>query len=230
VYGTKRTLNIIYFNGQSATLTPEGHSTRKWRAPPYNAVYDDDQRALDLCELVADLGIDGVVRMDAGFEVLVCDYSAAHIRELFVANITVPGNWRMRKDKTLSQGPNRQPPHGFGIALSEQGSHEWLGSATWHYGHQGEGGPSERRVKLDICRMVSFYDPAQTSLLGSHHGGIVGNQTFQNGWGMRRRHRLLDINKTDVAPVRLWLRPMTSSTSEGVVMFLRGLARASYRY
>lgn len=221
VYGTSRTLNIIYLDGQSATLTPGGTLDSQMAVlqgevplyPSYDLVYDDDQRALDLCDLVADLGIDGVVRMNAGFEILICDYSAAQVKELFVTNITVPGN-RPENPPLLPQDPNRQPPLGFGNVFSEQGSYEWLRSATWHYGQHGQGGPPESRVKLDVCRMVSFYDPALTSLASSHHGGIVGNQSFQNGWGLRRGHRLHDINKTDVGTVRTWLREITSSTSE----------------
>lgn len=137
VYGTTRTLNIVYLDGQSATLTPGGTLDSQMAVlqgevplyPSYDLLYDDDQRALDLCDLVADLGIDGVVRMNAGFEVLICDYSAAQVREVFVTNITVPGN-REEPPPLLPQDPNRQPPHGFGNVFSEQGSYEWLRSAT----------------------------------------------------------------------------------------------------
>ncbi|KPM37683.1 hypothetical protein AK830_g8893 [Neonectria ditissima] len=216
VYGTTRTLNILYFDGQAATLSTGGTLDSQMAVlqgrvplyPSYDLVYDDDQRAECLCSLVDDLGIDGVVRMNAGFEVLICDYTAAQVQELFITNTTVPGNFE-ENPPSLPQDPNRQLPLGFGNVFSEQGSYEWLRSATWHYGH---GGPSEERVKLDLCRMVSFYDPSLASLVDLHHGGIVGNQTFQNGWGLRRGHRLLDINNTDVETIRAWLREITSST------------------
>nr|XP_036584434.1 uncharacterized protein CTRU02_05509 [Colletotrichum truncatum]KAF6793952.1 hypothetical protein CTRU02_05509 [Colletotrichum truncatum] len=217
VYGTTRTLNIIYFDGQSATLSPVGTLDSQMallqgnvpKSPSYGLTYDDDQRALELCELVAELGIDGVVRMNAGFEVLVCDYEAAKVEEIFVTNITVPGNKENENDDSLPQDPNRQPPRGFGNIFSEQGSYEWLRSATWHYGTYGGGGPSERRVKLDVCRLISFYDPDLSSLAHSHHSGIVGNQTYQNGWGLRRGHRLTEIDTHDVELARSWLREIT---------------------
>ncbi|KAL0932833.1 uncharacterized protein CTRU02_211796 [Colletotrichum truncatum] len=218
VYGTTRTLNIIYLDGQSATLTPAGTLDSQMallqgsvpKSPSYDLTYDDDQRAIDLCALVAELGIDGVVRMNAGFEVLICDYSAAKVEEIFVTNITVPGNKENENNDSLPRDPNRQPPRGFGNIFSEQGSYEWLRSATWHYGAYGGGGPSERRVKLDVCRLMSFYDPDLSSLVHSHHGGIVGNQTYQNGWGLRRGHRLIGINTQDVELARSWLKEITS--------------------
>ncbi|KAL0929626.1 uncharacterized protein CTRU02_215525 [Colletotrichum truncatum] len=217
VYGTTRALTIIYLDGQSASLTPVGTLDSQMallqgnvpKSPSYDLTYDDDQRALDLCELVAELGIDGVVRMNAGFEVLLCDYTAANIEEISVTNITVPGNKENENNDSLSQDANRQPPRGFGNIFSEQGSYEWLRSATWHYGAYGGGGPSERRVKLDICCLMSFYDPDLSSLAHSHHGGIIGNQTYQNGWGLRRGHQLVEIDTYDVELARSWLKEMT---------------------
>jgi hypothetical protein len=75
VYGTARPLNVIYFDGQSATLTLAGTLDSQMAVlqghvplyPSYKLVYDEDQRALDLCRLGVDLGIDGVVGMNAGF-------------------------------------------------------------------------------------------------------------------------------------------------------------------
>lgn len=67
--------------------------------PSYYLIYDEDQRSLDLCHLVSDLSIDGAVRMNAGFEVLICNYSADDIQELFVTNITAPGNLENENNK-----------------------------------------------------------------------------------------------------------------------------------
>ncbi|KAK1833603.1 hypothetical protein QBC39DRAFT_400775 [Podospora conica] len=220
VYSTTRPLNIIYFDGQAATLTALGTLDSQMSIlqghvplyPEYDLVYDEeDQRALDLCGLVKKLGIDGVVRMDAGFEVLVCDYAASQVQALFVTNITVPGSAE-ENPEGLPRDPNRQPPKGFGNVFSEQGSYEWLRSASWHYGR--EGGLAESRVQLDICRMVSFYDPQLESLADSHHGKLVGNYSFVNGWGLRKGHRLLDIHHADVNRVHSWLQAIASPKSK----------------
>lgn len=87
MYSTSRARNIIYFSRQAATLSALGTLDSQTAVlqghvpvyPKYDLVYDEDQRTLDLCELVADLGIDGVVRMDAGFEVLICEYSTSKV-------------------------------------------------------------------------------------------------------------------------------------------------------
>ncbi|KAK0736065.1 hypothetical protein B0T21DRAFT_440096, partial [Apiosordaria backusii] len=113
----------------------------------------------------------------------------------------------------LPRDPNRQPPRGFGNVFSEQGSYEWLRSASWHYGQ--EGGRTESRVHLDICRMVSFYDPQLASLAHSHHGMLVGNYIFVNGWGLRKGHRLLDIQPAHVERVRSWLQAIAVPGSMG---------------
>ncbi|KAM7219791.1 hypothetical protein V8F06_004825 [Rhypophila decipiens] len=219
VYSTTRPLNIIYFDGQAATLTALGTLDSQISIlqghvplyPEYDLVYDEDQRALDLCDLVKKLGIDGLVRMDAGFELLVCDYAASQLQAIFNTNITVPGDMEESNPEGLPHDPNRQPPKGFGNVFSEQGSYEWLRSASWHYRQEVGGGPAESRVQLDVCRMVSFYDPQLDSLADSHHGNLVGNYSFVNGWRLRKGHRLLDIHPADVARVRSWLQAMIAS-------------------
>ncbi|KAM7191372.1 hypothetical protein V8F33_008975 [Rhypophila sp. PSN 637] len=176
VYSTTRPLNIIYLDGQAATLTALGTLDSQISIlqghvplyPEYDLVYDEDQRALDLCDLVKKLGIDD-------------------------------------NPEGLPHDPNRQPPKGFGNVFPEQGSYEWLRSASWHYG---------RRVQLDVCRMVSFYDPQLDGLADSHHGNLVGNYSFVNGWGLRKGHRLLDIHPADATRVRSWLQAIASPKSK----------------
>ncbi|KAI0111279.1 hypothetical protein GGR51DRAFT_509573 [Nemania sp. FL0031] len=211
---TTRPLRIIYFDGQSAVLTASGTLDSQMAilggevpaTPAYNHIYDENQRALDLCNLVGGLKIDGVVRMNAGFEILLCNWAQSGVKHLFASNLTLPGNQERKQDKSLPKDPNRQPPRGFGNAFSEQSSFEWLRSATWHYGNYGQGGPAFEHVKLDVCTMVSFYDPDFLSLDGLHTARIVGNQTFLNGWGLRRGHRLVGISNGDAKAIRSQLR------------------------
>ncbi|KAI1145270.1 hypothetical protein F4825DRAFT_467479 [Nemania diffusa] len=211
---TTRPLRVIYFDGQSATLTETGTLDSQMAIlggevpsiPTYNHIYDENQRALELCALVGELKIDGVVRMNAGFEILLCNWPQSGVEHLFTSNITLPGNQEREQDKSLPKDPNRQPPLGFGNSFGEQGSFEWLRSATWHYGNYGQGGPAFKNVKLDLCTMVSFYDTELTSLDGLHSGRLIGNQTFQNGWGLRRGHRLVGISHDDTKAVRSQLR------------------------
>lgn len=57
--------------------------------------------------------------------------------------------------------------------------------------------------------MVSFYDLKLSSLVDLHEGCLVGNQTFQNGWGLRRGHRIAGISKIDIEITKAYLRELT---------------------
>jgi len=206
---TKKTLRVIYFDGQSASLTTTGSLDSQMAIlglhvpikPAYNHVYNETLRADQLCDLVKELGIDGIVRMNAGFEVLLCDYSASGVQEIITTNITVPGNQERENDPSLPRDPHRAPPLGYGNLFAAQNSWEWVRSCVK--------GDIEKRVKLDLCGMVTFYDPRLRSLSSSHHGGLFG-YTYQNGWGLRRGHRLLNISKADARAVRAWLKCTTA--------------------
>ncbi|KAI3338109.1 hypothetical protein F4824DRAFT_461164 [Ustulina deusta] len=219
-FAPTRPLRVIYFDGQSATLTETGSLDSQMAilggqvpgGPAYHHIYNESQRALDLCALVDDLGLDGVVRMNAGFEILLCDWPKSSVEHLFASNITRPGHQEREANQSLPSDPNRQPPLGFGNAFGEQGSYEWLRSATWHYGNYGQGGPAFQHVRLDPCTMVSFYDPVFKSLNGLHHGRLIGNQTFQNGWGPRRGHRIVGISSADAETFKSRLAENTLPT------------------
>jgi hypothetical protein len=215
---TTKELRVIYLDGHSATLTTTGTLDSQIAMlrnhvpadPSEELIYDDHQRAVELCQLASQLNIDGIVRMNAGFEILVCDYHKSGVRELFVTNITVPGNEDREEDPALPRDPHRQPPLGYGNDFAEQNGWEWVRSSTWHYGNEAVGGISESRVHLDVCGIASWYDPSLRSLNGSHHAGIRSNDTYENGWGLRRGHRLLEVTENDIATFRGWLSAATS--------------------
>ena len=53
---------------------------------------------------------------------------------------------------------------------------DWARSIAWHYGDFGNRGGTRRedRVVMDLCGMVTFYDPLLHSLSGKYVGGIRG--------------------------------------------------------
>ena len=218
---TTRKLNLIYFDGQSASLTAFGTLDSQMALlqdevpsnPSEKLVYDENQRAKDLCALIRPLKLDGVVRMNTGFEVMLCNYVQAGVRQLYSSNVTVPGNEQREADPALPQDPNREPPLGFGNAYAAQNSWEWIRSGTWHYGtsQADAGSKMESRVELDLCGFMSYYDPSLRSLSGHHEGGFKDPDKFQNGWGLRRGHRLLGISKEDIFTVKTWLRKITNA-------------------
>lgn len=68
--------------------------------------------------------------MNAGFKFLSCDYYTSQPQQLFLTNITVPGNMEQDNPENLPRDPNRQPPNGFSNIFSEQSSYEWLRSTS----------------------------------------------------------------------------------------------------
>jgi hypothetical protein len=66
------------------------------------------------------------------------------------------------------------PPLGYGSVFAEEHDWDWLRIGTWRYGSQiiTGGGGQEKSVELDLCGMVTSYNPALTSLIDSHHGGL----------------------------------------------------------
>lgn len=209
-------LTLIYLDGQSASLTYTGtldSQTALLRGhvesnPGDDFIYNETNRGRELCRWAKELGIDGFVRMNAGFETLICNFSTSSLIEAIDVNITVPGRGAAVEDPRLPQDPNRRPPYGIGNDYGQQSSWEWIRSGTWHYGGYANGGQGhrEQRVHLDMCGMVTFYDPRLTSLRGAHHGGIRGNDTYENGWGLRKGHRLLDISIEDSRKTIDWVK------------------------
>lgn len=102
VYRTTRSMRYIYVDGMGAGKTSMGtldsqdlilRSKRpeddaepaRWpqdhegdhppKGPGGGGPMGERQRAIDLCELVQKWGLDGIIRMEAGFEIIQCDFS-----------------------------------------------------------------------------------------------------------------------------------------------------------
>ncbi|KAH7015565.1 hypothetical protein EDB80DRAFT_341467 [Ilyonectria destructans] len=79
-YQANRDLKLLYIDGMSAgkttmgTLDSQDLLLRENTTNHNERGFDEYPRALDLCDLVGDWGFDGVMRMEAGFEVIYCDF------------------------------------------------------------------------------------------------------------------------------------------------------------
>ena len=214
---TTKELKLLYFDGQSAVLSAYGTLDSQTallrqhilKEPGIEFTYNETARGYELCALANDMHVDGVMRMDAGFETLICNFESSHLVQSHVVNVTVPGIGSSREDDPgLPQDPTRPPPHGIGNMYASNNGWEWVRSGTWHYGGYGHvaGNHPESRVDLNLCGFVTFYDPNLRSLSGRHHELIDDGQSFQSGWGLRRGHRLLDVSVEDSAMVKTWVR------------------------
>ncbi|CAI7572245.1 unnamed protein product [Penicillium bialowiezense] len=209
---TTKELRVIYFDGHSATLTATGTLDSQIAIlknhvpanPSEELIYDEGKRAEQLCTLASQLKIDGIMRMNAGFEILVCDPHKSGIRELFTTNITVPRKQNRWEDPSLPRDHQHQPSLAFGNVIGEQNGWEWPQRNAWQYGHEAVRGISENRVRLDTCRFASCLNESRRT-------DVRGNETYENGWGLRRGHRLLDASENDIATFRQWLARATSA-------------------
>jgi hypothetical protein len=136
-YQANRELRLFYVDGMSAGKTSIGtldsqdyilRDSNKSTQP-----FGDYERARDLCTLSSHWGVDGIVRMEAGFEVIFCNFTEG----LDLVSI------------------NHRPDPETSEAMNEFGSFEYLRAVTSRY-HGISGG----RINVDFSSMVSayFYD------------------------------------------------------------------------
>lgn len=108
-YQTTRPTKCLYFDGESAALMGTGqldtqmlHIYSNVSGPDhpgggFRGLYDEYARAIGLCDWIAlkklggkGWGVEAVVRMNAGFEMIWCDFSSPSIRLVSHLNITAP--------------------------------------------------------------------------------------------------------------------------------------------
>ncbi|KAF8209408.1 hypothetical protein K438DRAFT_230198 [Mycena galopus ATCC 62051] len=131
---TARPLRVLYFDGSSGSKMENGPMDTQdlllWGTVDPARRMDEDERINDLCAWGKDLGIDGYVRMEMDFELMLCDFSNGV--ELLSADYL--SAW---------PGESAREPLIFGTILS----------GSWHSRY-----PGETRVHLDLTKLISFYD------------------------------------------------------------------------
>jgi hypothetical protein len=88
IYRTTRPLtNLVYIDGMSAgktemgTLDTQDYLLRNMTGGEDRPAFGDYARGQDLCGLGAELGIEGFVRMEMGFEIIFCEFSDGLVLE-----------------------------------------------------------------------------------------------------------------------------------------------------
>ncbi|KAJ8462894.1 hypothetical protein ONZ45_g17774 [Pleurotus djamor] len=130
---TTRPLKVLYFDGSSAAKMLNGSMDSQdillWGAAKPEFVFAERLRIAELCEWGRAYGVDGYVRMEMDFEIMLCDFSSGVETSSFL-NLTSQHDWR-----------GRQP------------SYEVIIAGSWHNNY-----PGETRIVLDLSRLVSGYD------------------------------------------------------------------------
>ncbi|KAF7312222.1 hypothetical protein MIND_00235200 [Mycena indigotica] len=191
---TTRPLKILYFDGSSAAKMRDGPMDSQdivaWGKVIPERYFDERQRIIDICHWGKQFGVDGYVRMEMDFEIMLCDFTEG-VDVVALASLTREGNG--------IPGPGRRrPPPGdpyLNLAPNSDLASEVIYSGSWHNHY-----PGDRRIQLDLTALVSFYD---TQLVPS----LVPVRFGQERWD----HRLLGISADDADSVLARLESVLSA-------------------
>ncbi|KAG1779228.1 hypothetical protein EV702DRAFT_127389 [Suillus placidus] len=171
-----RPLKVLYFDGSSAVKLSDGTMDMQdivvWGEPRPERCFDERDRIDNLCTWGKEFGIDGFVRMEMDFEVMLCNFTAG-VEAVSFLHLATP------KDE-------RSFPHPASLD-SDTGARtfEVLHSGSWHNRY-----PGETRIALDLTGLISLYDTALAPSLIPVRAGLE-----------RCDHRLLGISSDDTSRV-----------------------------
>ncbi|KAH9028921.1 hypothetical protein EDB84DRAFT_1579259 [Lactarius hengduanensis] len=182
----KRDLRLVYFDGSSAAKMKDGPMDSQdvilWGRPQPDKYFSERERIKALCDWGRSFGLDGFVRMEFHFEVMICDVldpmEVVTFLSLLPKNQTStprrpgpgppPGDpHHPERPIPFPSPPSSKPPSGWRGSLpsDHRSALEAYLTGGWH-----DRAPGETRVHLDYSGLVTFYDPSLTSLVESRHG------------------------------------------------------------
>ncbi|KAF5341375.1 hypothetical protein D9758_012296 [Tetrapyrgos nigripes] len=211
---TTRPLKVLYFDGSGAAKMEDGSMDTQdmiaWGKIMPEKFFQERERIKALCDWGQRFEVDGFVRMEMDFEIMLCDFTkgveVVSFLELRSRNRRFPGGPRHGSDNPSPASPiyhehpppmPHPPPPGVDFGSPSSSSFppgpgrpegrfdEALNSGSWHSRF-----PGETRIKLDLTRLVSFYD---TSLVPSLVDVRFGKP--------RLEHRVLGASEEDLKRV-----------------------------
>ncbi|KAI0270726.1 hypothetical protein BC834DRAFT_529836 [Gloeopeniophorella convolvens] len=209
----KRDLRLLHFDGASAAKMNDGpldsQDVISWGRPQPEKWLAEHERLAALCDWGRRFGLDGFVRMEFDFEVMLCNVldgtEVVSILDLPSKNMTgtIIGSREERDEAAPSSPlppgppwpvPAHMPINWQGSLLSwSTASFEAYAAASWH-----DHAPGETRVRVDYTGFVTFFDSSLRSLVEARRGKD------------RIRHRLEGISETDANQVRAELETVLS--------------------
>ena len=178
----------VFIHNSSANVPP---TPRFGRPPPENGTHNgtgnwtspiqpEYDRAHGLCDFIKEKslgglgwGYEGIVRMNAGFELMWCNFSSPSARLISHLNVSAPElegvkPWLLSgSDPKVPSKPPREgsrPHRGFPLMNNPfmfSSGYQWFRAATKTYGFAGGvPGRGEGRIRIDSCGIFTFYDPA----------------------------------------------------------------------
>ncbi|KAG1903012.1 uncharacterized protein F5891DRAFT_1185661 [Suillus fuscotomentosus] len=172
-----RSMKVLYFDGSSAANLLEGTMDTQdlvaWSKMKPEWVWNEKQRIKDLCKWGQKYGLNGFVRMEMNFEIMICDFTS-HMEVVSFLNL---------ESTHIGSGPPTNMPEDPTTVYQ---AFELMHATSWR-----ENYPGETRIILDFSGLVSFYD---TSLVPS----LVPRRVGLERWD----HRVGGISSEDIEHVR----------------------------
>ncbi|KAH8977501.1 hypothetical protein EDB92DRAFT_2075767 [Lactarius akahatsu] len=177
----KRDLRLVYFDGSSAAKMKDGPMDSQdvllWGRPQPDKASSERERIKALCDWGRPFGLDGFIRMEFHFEVMICDVLDPMEIVTFLAVLPKKQMSTPRRPPGFPPlpkppipiplpPPSKPPPGWHGSLPSDHRSFlEAYLAGGWH-----DRAPGETRVHLDYSGLVTYYDTSLTSLIESRHG------------------------------------------------------------
>ncbi|VDB94042.1 unnamed protein product [Peniophora sp. CBMAI 1063] len=179
-YVATRDLKVLYFDGFSAAKVPnsshmETQDLLAWGSIHHERIRWEPQRLKALCDWGREFGIDGFVRMQWDFELMYCDI-AEGLRLVELSDLPP------QSDALVGNGQPPRPAGWKGELMS--GTHTYI--EAFLAGQRHDRLPGEARVRINFGQVVSFYDPALSSLFPGRRGKS------------RAHHNIQDISPEDI--------------------------------
>ncbi|GBE85924.1 hypothetical protein BKA93DRAFT_744072 [Sparassis latifolia] len=193
-----RPLQILYFDGSSAAKMTNGPFDTQdiitWGRinPPNMTLRNERERIARLCEWGKPFGIDGFLRMEMDFEIMLCDFTSG-VETVSFLNLATNRPPRGPGNRPPPPERNDTNPHAFAPDKDPNtfapdnntmptAIHEVIWSGHWHNRY-----PGDKRIQLDYSRILSFYD---TELVPS----LIAMREGKERW----YHRLQGISHKDI--------------------------------
>ncbi|KAF7167951.1 hypothetical protein CNMCM6106_003300 [Aspergillus hiratsukae] len=192
-YAAAKDLRLVYIDGMSAAKSSNGTLDSQDRIllrdvlddGKGGGMIDELRRAKTICRMAREEWenrIDGVIRMEAGFEIILCDF-ARDLDLLHVVQVKLDGNG----PGGLAAAPGREPGRGKDKGKGPGGpggANRWLKAIAARY--HGIGG---HRVALNYDHFVTVY--------------TYGLDLFASAEGRRSLPRLQHLSSADLDPIRM---------------------------
>ncbi|KIK71463.1 hypothetical protein GYMLUDRAFT_52541 [Collybiopsis luxurians FD-317 M1] len=203
-----RPLKVLYFDGSSAVKMHGGSMDSQdmllWGERRAEKVFSEEERLAQLCNWGKQFRLDGFVRMEMNFEVMLCDFESGVeiVSFLQLANASpstdpqppapadgeddLPIDLDAEADFWTGQGPNP--------AVTIR-NFELMHSSSQYNNY-----PGDTRIRLDLARLVSFYDPELAPSLLKVRNELKGRWLYD----------LVQIDQRDVVTLHKKLREALS--------------------